>query len=83
MKFTPEPSLACCHRIDDPGMVVTIFDPPSPDGVSLKLLPDEWDELWQLYLSSTKRALNNGVKGFLYNICDGQVGAAWQRAWWF
>ncbi len=71
----PDPTspLATPVRIENPDAVITVF--PSQTGASLQLQPEEWDELWDRYLTHTSLQLGTLIKDHIAAISGSQVGS--------
>lgn len=68
-----EPHSPATTSVKYPDMVVTIF--PSPNGASLQLSEEEWEELWVSYREHTQLQLGNLIKDHVWSISGRQVGA--------
>lgn len=58
---------------DDPVAVITVLPPCRPDGVSLQLAAEEYEELWSSFNAHSHLELRDEVKDYIWRITGGQV----------
>lgn len=58
---------------DDPVAVITVLPPSHPNGVSLQLAAEEYEELWSSFIAHSHMPLHNEVKNYIWRITGRQV----------